>query len=71
MGAYKTTVLKQIHLLEYNRVRDKSRPVPNTIIFACQRSYYEHIIQDEQPFQRISNYIINNPKKWKEDKFFK
>ena len=70
MGAYKTTVSKQIHLLEYNRVRDRSRPVPNTIIFAWQRSYYEHIIRDEQSFQRISDYIINNPIKWKEDKFF-
>ncbi len=35
-----------------------------------QRNYYEHIIRDEQSYQRISNYIINNPTKWKEDKFY-
>jgi len=36
-----------------------------------QRNYYEHIIRDEQSYQRISDYIIDNPKNWKEDKFYK
>ena len=35
-----------------------------------QRNYYEHIIRDERSYQNISNYIINNPAKWEEDKFF-
>jgi len=35
-----------------------------------QRDYFEHIIRDEQEYQRISDYIINNPSKWKEDKFY-
>lgn len=34
-----------------------------------QRNYYEHIIRNEQSYQNISNYIINNPAKWAEDKF--
>jgi putative transposase len=34
-----------------------------------QRNYYEHIIRNEQSYQTISNYIINNPAKWQEDKF--
>jgi len=34
-----------------------------------QRNYHEHIIRDEQSYQTISNYIINNPAKWKDDKF--
>ena len=34
-----------------------------------QRNYYEHIIRNEQAYQNISNYIINNPIKWAEDKF--
>ncbi len=33
-----------------------------------QRNYWEHIIRDEQSFYRISEYIINNPRKWTEDK---
>jgi REP element-mobilizing transposase RayT len=28
-----------------------------------QRNYYEHIIRNEKSFQRISQYIINNPPK--------
>ena len=36
-----------------------------------QRNYYEHIIRNEQSYHRISEYIINNPKKWNEDKFYK
>lgn len=35
-----------------------------------QRNYWEHIIRDEQSYQRISEYIINNPKNWKDDKFY-
>ena len=34
-----------------------------------QRNYWEHIIRDEQSYRRIFNYIINNPKNWKGDKF--
>ena len=36
-----------------------------------QRNYYEHIIRNEQSYINISNYIINNPSKFTEDKFYK
>ena len=36
-----------------------------------QRNYHEHIIRNEQSYQTISNYIINNPIKWADDKFYK
>jgi len=35
-----------------------------------QRNYYEHIIRDEQSHQYITNYIINNPADWENDKFY-
>jgi REP element-mobilizing transposase RayT len=35
-----------------------------------QRNYYEHIIRNEQSYQTISRYIINNPAKWANDKFY-
>ena len=35
-----------------------------------QRNYYEHVIRNEQSYQNISDYIINNPSKWTDDKFF-
>ena len=58
MGAYKTTVSKQIHLAGYAE-------------FAWQRSFHDHIIRDEKSYERISNYIIDNPKTWDKDKFFR
>jgi putative transposase len=36
-----------------------------------QRNYHEHIIRNEQSYKRIAEYIINNPKKWKDDKFYR
>ena len=38
---------------------------------AWQRNYHEHIIRNEQSYQTIANYIINNPAKWAQDKFYK
>jgi len=35
-----------------------------------QRNYWEHIIRDEQSYQHISDYIINNPSKWAEDRLY-
>ncbi|RFS15836.1 transposase [Emticicia sp. C21] len=35
-----------------------------------QRNYHEHIIRNEQSYLTISNYIINNPLNWKEDRFY-
>lgn len=58
IGAYKTTTSKQIHLLGYNE-------------FQWQRSFHDHIIRDEKSYETISNYILNNPAKWEQDKFYK
>jgi len=38
--------------------------------FAWQRNYHEHIIRDQKSYETISEYIINNPQKWKNDKFY-
>ncbi len=35
-----------------------------------QRNYYERIIRNEQSYQNVSKYIINNPSKLIEDKFY-
>lgn len=35
-----------------------------------QRSYYDHVIRDEQDYEAIWEYIENNPLKWKEDKLY-
>jgi putative transposase len=39
--------------------------------FEWQSRFHDHIIRDDKSFQKISDYIINNPAHWQEDKFFK
>lgn len=33
--------------------------------FAWQPRFYEHIIRNQDSFDRIQKYIIDNPKNWK------
>lgn len=35
-----------------------------------QRNYWEHIIRKDQSYQKISDYIINNPSNWNSDKLY-
>ena len=35
-----------------------------------QTNYHEHIIRNQQSYQKISEYIVNNPAKWLENKFY-
>jgi REP element-mobilizing transposase RayT len=53
---YKSAVTKQINALNFDGQ-------------VWQRNYHDHIISTEQSYQNISSYIVNNPKKWSEDKF--
>ena len=54
---YKSSVTKQLNLLDIGCV-------------VWQRNYHEHIIRNEKSYQNISKYIINNPAKWAEDRFY-
>jgi REP element-mobilizing transposase RayT len=38
--------------------------------FQWQSRFHDHIIRNNISFQKISNYIINNPINWKEDQLF-
>ena len=62
VGAYKSLVA--------NGCLDIFKTKNKTMGKLWQRNYYEHIIRNEQSYQTISEYIINNPAKWKDDKFF-
>jgi len=54
---YKSSVTKRLNLLNFGYA-------------VWQRNYWEHIIRDEKLYQTISNYIIVNPSKWADDKFY-
>ncbi len=40
------------------------------IYYVWQRNYYDHIIRNEESYRRISEYILNNPAQWADDKFY-
>jgi len=52
---YKIGVTKLAKIIDYN--------------WGWHPRYYDHIIRDDISYQRIKNYIKNNPKNWDEDKF--
>lgn len=54
---YKSAVTKKLNALGVGRK-------------VWQRDYYEHIIRNEQSYYNISKYIVNNPSKWSDDKFY-
>lgn len=57
LGAYKSAVSKHAHRLGFE--------------FAWHSRFHDHIIRDDVEYQRISDYIVNNPAKWEKDKYNK
>ena len=55
--SFKSAVTKYINEIQH---------VPNAPIW--QRNYYEHIIRDENEFNRVRQYIIDNPAQWENDR---
>ena len=39
--------------------------------FGWQTRFHDHIIHADPEYQRIADYIINNPANWEQDKFFR
>jgi putative transposase len=39
--------------------------------FGWHPRFYDHIIRNSESFERIQNYIEENPARWEEDKFYK
>ncbi len=64
MGAFKS-----ITTVEYiNGVKNLSWQPFNGKLW--QRDYHEHIIRNEHSYENIADYIINNPARWRDDKFY-
>jgi REP element-mobilizing transposase RayT len=56
IGSYKSAISKHAHRLGFE--------------FQWQRNYHEHIIRNRESYQHISEYIVNNPARWKDDMFY-
>jgi len=55
IGGYKSAVSKQ--------AREQG------IHFNWQSRFHDHIIRDAKEYRRIAEYILNNPRNWKSDRF--
>ena len=53
---FKSAVTKNARMIEPN--------------FGWQSRFHDHIIRNEDSFYKISEYIVNNPSNWDEDKFY-
>ena len=54
-----------------NRIRTwKTLIAKETGKSVWQRSYYDHIIRNDQDYLEKAQYILNNPAKWCEDKYY-
>lgn len=62
IGAYKSCVFKAC--LKICTARNE------TMGSLWQRNYHEHFIRNLIEYQPIAQYISDNPKRWKADKFF-
>lgn len=56
IGSYKSAVTKHANRLGFK--------------MKWQSRFHDHIIRNDEEFQRIKNYIANNPVNWMDDKFF-
>lgn len=57
IGLYKSGVSKRIHQL-------------NPDLNVWQKSFYDHIIRDENEYLRVWKYIDENPIKWDTDEYY-
>jgi REP element-mobilizing transposase RayT len=48
----------------------KKYAVMNEIVFEWQSRFYDHIVQSDESFSRIRQYIESNPAKWAGDEYF-
>lgn len=58
IGSYKSICTKHIHT---------AFPTMN---FEWQSRFWDNIVRDDEAFNTISQYIVNNPMNWEDDKFF-
>lgn len=56
--------IKSFTTYEYNKIKNAKG------ILLWQKSYYEHIIRDEEDLRVIREYMDNNPAEWIEDEYY-
>ncbi len=68
LAGFKSAVNSKID--DYVDANNLNIPKYNRDNHFFQPNYHDHIIRNDESFQRISNYIITNPSKWADDQLF-
>ncbi|AEI46934.1 transposase [Runella slithyformis] len=61
IGSYKSAVTKHANRLGLKHEEES---------FGWQSRFHDHIIRNDDEYQRINDYIESNPSSWNNDKFF-
>ena len=61
IGSYKSAVTKHCNRLQ---LTDN-----DGVVFGWQARFHDHIIRNDEEYQKINDYIENNPANWNNDKF--
>ena len=62
VGAYKSLVSNEC-LKKYQAKNENMGKL-------WQRNYYEHIIRNNESYQKIGEYILTNPIQWENDRYY-
>ncbi len=64
VGAPRPTLPLIVRAIKGLTTREAGKPI-------WQTSFYDHIVRDEISYQEIWRYIDDNPRRWREDAFYK
>ncbi|MFY7911691.1 MAG: transposase [Emticicia sp.] len=62
IGSYKSAITKHCNRLKLTD--------DDGLVFGWQTRFHDHIIRNDEEYQRINDYIETNPANWENDKFY-
>lgn len=68
-AGFKSAVNSKID--DYIDIHKLNMPKYNKNNHFFQPNYHDHIIRNDNEYNRIRNYLLDNPKNWEDDKFYK
>lgn len=60
-------IVRQFKTFSARRVNNLRKSTGDPV---WQRNYYEHIIRNNESFQKIGDYILTNPIQWENDRYY-
>lgn len=64
------SLMSVIGWLKYQITKDVRESMRSVDFPLFQRSFYDHIVRNQDDYERIAKYMYENPVMWREDRFF-